>query len=159
MEGWNDCPLPMLSQGGPPRQRKRASRAIGLRISASESSTNVGNGNGSSSVTQPPSPVESPETNLQRILNIYELKDIEQSVLSLISALPSLQERDKLFLNQILAAIIRMEPIASLQGLVVKFMIMNSEAKEWCSHLNRLLEYLGRVQKTESSAPPFPRLN
>ena len=149
MEGWNDCPLPMLSTNGPSRARKRASRVVAPSISSQ------GNSPLSSVAGLPPpsTPSAMPQTkendnqmsaeeNLREIVAQRGLAGKEGEVLAnkLIETLGSLDEQLQTVINLILASAIAQSSVAALKGQVVKYMMMNSGSSLWCLHLQRLIE-------------------
>ncbi|WPK24229.1 hypothetical protein PUMCH_001496 [Australozyma saopauloensis] len=143
MEGWNDCPLPMLSKGTAPRSRKRTLRT-GMPGQANTLNSDLAN-ESLESIT--PAPVQrtnnnTPEVNLREIESIYGLAGQEGGsiVANLIEILATLEEPHKAFLNEILTPIVAKEPATGLKGQIVKYMMMNSGASLWCMDLQRLID-------------------
>lgn len=149
MEGWNDCPLPMLSNNTP-RTRKRPTRIVNSTAGSVPQMTP--SNSGGPPLSTPPLPpsiaqlpvtnASSPETNLRELASQYKLvqEDDKDLLKQLMEAITLLEQLEKDFLNLILVAALSRKPLPVLKGQLLKYMMTNSESSQWCTSLQKLVE-------------------
>lgn len=148
MEGWNDCPLPMLSSTTS-RPKKRVSRVVSSTTASSPRMIPTDSNGPPPARSQPTDNVQksapnvvSPETNLQNLASQgnFEQKNEKFLVEELVETLNSLDLQQKDFLNLILVAALEKKQFAVLKGQIVKYMMTNTGSAHWCTSLQRLVE-------------------
>lgn len=148
MEGWNDCPLPMLSNRGTQKAKKRTARPSAMRMGI-PGATQVNMSSDRFPRIDSVSSIEGAtrslpqdlETILRNVINIYNLLGQKGEVFAekLIIILRTLDEQDKNFLDLILTMITTNERGALLRGRINEFMIANEDSCEWCNELKLLV--------------------
>lgn len=146
MEGWNDCPLPMLA-GGAGRARKRTSRAINLRriihANPSTSSENILH-----SRTAPPLPPadvskETVDSKLRNVIETFKLDENENEfTVKLLDSLETLNLEQLKFINGIIGSLLASPPAEGQEAQISNYMMKNGEESDWCLNLNSLVRAL-----------------
>lgn len=165
MEGWNDCPTPMLSRDlstssiNSARSKKRQTRLYGLApSSAPGSSPNsaklsqvppTGPVSSLSSVKSENStpasvPLEDVPHILSSILQASPLNDRDKTLISsrVVDVFDSLDEQHKAFIAKIVSGLEDRQSPAKLKGEIVTYMMMATGVSLWCVPLKKLVELL-----------------
>lgn len=147
MEGWNDCPLPMLAGGGGGRARKRTSRAINLRriIHANPAVSPESALASTSAPPLPPADVskEIVDSKLRIVAEKFQLKDNETDLIRKLSNfLEALNPEELRFLDGILGSLLANPPPVGLDGQISHYMMKTGKESDWCMSLSTLVKDL-----------------
>lgn len=143
MEGWNDCPLPMLA-GGNGRARKRTSRATNLRriIHANAAPTSENALGPGSAPPLPPANVnkEIVDSKLRAISEMIQLEgDEKELVEKLNKSLEALSAEELNFIDGILGSLLAKTPVADIEGQMDRYVKPGKES-DWFVSLNSLVK-------------------